>query len=181
MFRRVVAPGVEIRLMQETDAVPMFEVVERNRAYLREWLPWVDATRSPAEIRDFVRSSLERYEAGNELNATIWIDGEIAGGIGHHAIDWPNRASSLGYWLDAAQQGRGIVTRCCHTLLDYLFDERGLHRVEIRCGTGNGRSCAIPRRLGFRRDGVLRHGQWVNTRWVDLEVWSMLEEEWRKH
>jgi ribosomal-protein-serine acetyltransferase len=181
MFQRVVAPGVEIRLMQEPDAEPMFAVVERNRAYLREWLPWVDATQSAADVREFIRGAVERYETGNELNATIWIDGEVAGGIGHHVIDWPNRATSLGYWLDAAQQGRGVVTRCCHTLLDYLFDERGLHRVEIRHGTGNARSGAVPRRLGFRRDGVLRDGQWVNDRWVDLVVWSILEEEWRKH
>jgi ribosomal-protein-serine acetyltransferase len=181
MFRRVVAPGVEIRLMQEADAEPMFAVVEQNRAYLRKWLPWVDATHSAADVREFVRGALERYEAGNELNATIWFDGEVAGAIGHHLIDWADRATSLGYWLAAVHQGRGVITRCCHTLLDYLFDERGLHRVEIRCGTGNSRSCAVPRRLGFHREGVLREAQWVNDRWVDIEVWGMLEEEWRKH
>jgi ribosomal-protein-serine acetyltransferase len=64
-------------------------------------------------------------------------------------------------------------------MLDYLFDELGLHRVEIRCGTGNTRSCAIPERLGFTREGVLRQGEWVNDRWVDLVVWGMLEVEWR--
>jgi len=64
-------------------------------------------------------------------------------------------------------------------MLDYLFEELGLHRVEIRCGTGNTRSCAIPERLGFTREGLLREAEWVNDRWLDLLVWGMLEVEWR--
>jgi len=54
-----------------------------------------------------------------------------------------------------------------------------MHRVEIRCGTGNHRSCAVPERLGFTREGVLREAQWVSGRWVDLVVWGMLEQEWK--
>jgi ribosomal-protein-serine acetyltransferase len=64
-------------------------------------------------------------------------------------------------------------------MLDYLFDGLGLHRVAIRCGTGNMRSCAIPQRLGFTREGLLREGEWVNDRWVDLVAWGMLEHDWR--
>ena len=64
-------------------------------------------------------------------------------------------------------------------MLDYLFNELRLERMEIRCATGNTRSCAIPERLGFTREGVLRHGEWVNDRWVDLVVWGMLQEDWR--
>jgi ribosomal-protein-serine acetyltransferase len=52
--------------------------------------------------------------------------------------------------------------------------------VEIRCGTGNRKSCAIPERLGFQREGVAREADWVSGRWVDLVIWSMLEDEWKK-
>jgi ribosomal-protein-serine acetyltransferase len=179
MFSRRVGPGIEMRLMQVRDAEPMFAVVERNREYLRTWLPWVDATDSPAVIREFIRGAVEKYRAGLALNAAVWIDGGIAGSVGHHAIDRANRSTSLGYWIDEAHQGKGIITRCCRVLLDYLFDEQALHRVEIRCGTGNLRSCAIPERLGFTREGVLREAEWVSGRFVDLVVWGMLEDEWR--
>jgi ribosomal-protein-serine acetyltransferase len=180
MFRRVVAPAVEIRVLQESDAEEMFSVVDRNRAHLREWLPWVDRTKSSEDLRAFVRGKWPDYEAGRELHAAIWVEGWIAGAIGHHAIDAEHRATSLGYWIDQAQQGRGTITHCCHSMLDYLFDERELHRVEIRCGTANARSCAVPKRLGFTLEGVLRHAQRVNDRWIDLVVWGMLEHEWRK-
>ena len=60
----------------------------------------------------------------------------------------------------------------------YLFDDLALHRVTIQCGTGNQRSCAIPQRLGFTREGVMREAEWVNDRWVDLVVWGMLSPDW---
>ena len=180
MFHRVISPGIEVRSLSEADAPLLFYIVDRNREHLRTWLPWVDRTHSPDDVRAFIAGVTARMDAGDELHAAIWIDGDIAGAIGHHLIDHPNRSSSLGYWIAEEQQGKGVITRCCHTLLDYLFDERGMHRVEIRCGTGNARSGAVPQRLGFRRDGVLRQAQWVNDRWIDLVVWSMLDTEWRK-
>ncbi len=180
MFRRTVAPGIEIRHFQMRDAEPVFAVVERNRERLREWLPWVDSTRSAEDIRQFIGRAIAQTEAGRGPQALIWAGQEIAGSIGFHPIDWPNRSTSIGYWLDAGFQGRGVITRACACLLDYAFEEVRLHRVEIRCGTGNRRSCAVPERLGFTREGVAREAEWMNDHWVDLVMWSMLEQNWRK-
>src|SRR4051812_9974486 len=171
MFHATVGPGLELRQLQMPDAEELFAVADRNRAYLREWLPWVDKTHSAAEIRDFIAARLEQFEAQQGPNAAIWLEGRIVGSVGCHPIDWANRNCSVGYWIDAAQQGKGVMTRCCAALLDYLFHEMDLHRVTIQCGTGNRKSCAIPERLGFGREGLLREAEWVNDRWVDLLVW----------
>jgi ribosomal-protein-serine acetyltransferase len=97
-----------------------------------------------------------------------------------HAIDWANRKTSLGYWLAEPHQGRGIVTRGCAALLPYLFDELGLNCVEIGCAVGNARSAAIPERLGFTREGVLRQREWLYDHFVDHVVYSLLAWEWRQ-
>src|SRR5213075_3274507 len=96
------------------------------------------------DIRDFIASRLEQFENHQGPNAGIWLDGEFAGSVGCHPIDWANYHCSIGYWIDGAQQGKGIMTRCCAAMLDYLFHDLGLHRVTIQCGTGNVKSCAIP-------------------------------------
>lgn len=180
MFKRLVQEGLELRQFQWNDAEILFAEVERNREHLRRWLPWVDATRSADEIRPFLSRAAAQFEDGLGPNFGIWSNGKLVGAIGCHPIDRADRSCSLGYWLAADCQGRGTVTRCCEHLLDYLFEELGLHRVEIRCGTGNVRSCAIPHKLGFRLEGVLREAQWVNDRWLDLQVWGMLEQD-RRH
>jgi ribosomal-protein-serine acetyltransferase len=179
MFRLRISDTVEIKQFETCEAEALFAVADRNRAYLREWLPWVDRTHSPREVRQFIANSLTQYQASQGPNTGIWIDGVLSGSIGCHPIDWPNRKTSIGYWIDSACQGKGIITQCCRGLLGHLFDELGLHRVVIQCGTGNTRSCAIPERLGFTREGTAREAEWVNDRWVSLVVWSMTESEWR--
>ena len=179
MFARPIAPGIELRLFDPSDADVIFALTEQDRAYLREWLPWVDRTHSPDDVRLFITGTvLPQWHDGRGPQCGIWIEGALGGGIGCHAIDWQNRACSIGYWIASRHQGRGIITRAVAALLDYLFGELALRRVVIQCGTGNRRSCAVPERLGFAREGVARQAEWVGGRWVDLVIWSMLHEEW---
>jgi ribosomal-protein-serine acetyltransferase len=178
-FHRRVAAGIEIKLFQPADAAAVFELTERDRSYLREWLPWVDRTHSATDVRQFIAEMvLPQWRDNRGPQCGIWLEGTLAGSIGCHPIDWQNRACSLGYWIASQHQGRGIVTRCAATMLDYLFGEMTLHRVVIQCGTGNVRSCAVPQRLRFTREGIAREAEWVGGRWVDLVVWSILYAEW---
>jgi ribosomal-protein-serine acetyltransferase len=180
MFRRTVAPGIEIKLFEANEAKALYALVERNRERLRTWLPWVDHTHSAEDVRLFVLRVLDQYHSNLGPQTGIWVDGILSGTVGCHPIDWANRNCSIGYWVDAGQEGKGVITRCCVALLDFVFDELGLHRAEIRCGTGNQRSCAIPERLGFHREGIAKEAEWVNDRWVDLVVWGIVDEEWRR-
>ena len=34
--------------------------------------------------------------------------------------------------------------------------------------------------FGFTREGLKREAQWVAGRWLDLVMWSMLDEQWRE-
>lgn len=181
LFRRTVTPGIEIRLLEAGDAEAVFAAADRDRVYLREWLPWVDRTHSAEDVHRFIHQVVSPQWADNRgPQCGIWVDGCLAGSIGCHPIDWANRACSIGYWIESRRQGQGIVTRCVVEMLDYLFEAMRLHRVVIQCGVGNHRSCAIPERLGFTKEGVLRQAERVGSRWVDLATWSILEEEWRQ-
>ena len=96
-----------------------------------------------------------KFQISRAPDSGIWIDGIFRRyRLPFDRLDQPQHQHRL---LDRFRPaGAGIITRCCASLLDYLFDDLRLHRVEIRCGTGNTRSCAIPRTLGFLREGVLR-------------------------
>jgi ribosomal-protein-serine acetyltransferase len=179
MFRLTVTPEIELRLWDVADADIAFEAVARNRASLREWLPWVDRTHSAEDLRTYFRTIVTpQFDSNRSPNCGIWVDGEVAGSVGCHPIDWANRSCAMGYWLDEKFRGRGVMTKSCAAMLSHLFDNEKLHRVAIRCATGNTKSCAIPERLGFRREGLERDAEWVAGRWVDLWNWAILESEW---
>jgi ribosomal-protein-serine acetyltransferase len=101
------------------------------------------------------------------------------GADGYDPIDWENRTTALGYWLGEEFQGQGLVTAACQALVDHAFLELELNRVSIACATDNKRSCAIPKRLGFRREGVQRQAEWLYDHYVDHVVYATLASEWQ--
>ncbi len=170
---------IELRPAAAADCAKLSAAIDRNRARLRQWLPWVNDTFHAGDLRQFLQQKEIENAARASLTTNIWLRGEICGAIGLHAIDRRHRNTSIGYWLDEAYGGRGIMTRSCRALVTEGFRRYGLHRIEIRCATGNTRSTAIPRRLGFVQEGILREAEWLYDHWVDLRVFSMLEQDWK--
>ena len=169
-----------LRRLEEADAPELFALVDKNRAYLRQWLPWLDSNTSVNETLQFIRAVKQQENNGLGFQTAIWFKGRIAGVIGFHPIDWTNKVVEIGYWLSEQHQGLGIVTRSCRTLVNYAFDEYKLHRVQIRCATGNRRSCAIIERLGFMFEGVARGAEFLYDRFVDLYVFGMTATDWTR-
>jgi ribosomal-protein-serine acetyltransferase len=85
----------------------------------------------------------------------------------------------IGYWVRASEEGRGHITRACRALIDIGFGELGLHRIVIRAGVENGRSRAIPERLGFSFEGVAREEGRGSGGFYDLAVYGLLDREWQ--
>jgi len=170
----------ELRIFEERHAQELAELVDQNRAYLRQWLPWLDDSRTVEDSRAFIKNSLQQFANNEGAQMGIWYLRKLVGGIGYHPIDWANLKVEIGYWLAEAYQGKGLMTRACRTLVTYAFDELGLNKVEIRCATENFRSCAIPKRLGFTQEGILRDAGWQNDHFEDLVVYGMLTREWQR-
>ena len=108
------------------------------------------------------------------------VDGAIAGVAGFHGIERSDRSTTIGYWLAAPYQGRGLMTAVVRTLVDHAFDEWRLHRVELRAAPGNRRSRALAERLGFREEGLLREAERFGDEYRDLVLYAMLVSEWRR-
>jgi ribosomal-protein-serine acetyltransferase len=98
--------------------------------------------------------------------------------IGHIGIDWTHRSTALGYWLAEKHQARGFMTMACRAYVEHAFGKLGLNRVEIRAATENHRSRAVPERLGFKLEGVVRDAEWLYDRYVDHAVYGLLARDW---
>ena len=168
-----------LRLYEERHAQEVAELVDQNRTYLRKWLPWVDNSRSVEDSRAFIRSSLQQFAQNEGFQMGIWHKDTFAGGIGYQGIDWIDRKVEIGYWLGELFQRKGLMTKACRTLIAYAFTELGLNKVEIHCATENIRSCAIPKRLGFTQEGILRDAQWLYDHFVDTVIYGLLAREWQ--
>jgi ribosomal-protein-serine acetyltransferase len=167
-----------LRLATDDDVDELHALIERSRASLAEFMPWAAAS-TRETVRDYRRLAERRRVAGEAIDCVIEVDGRIAGNIGAHHIDEPNGACELGYWLGDGYTGRGLITRAVRAFLDHAFGTWGMRRVAILAATGNTRSRAIPERLGFTCEGVLREAEVVGDRVVDLAVYSLLRHEYQ--
>lgn len=171
---------IRLRLMNEANAAELFQLVDSNRPHLREWLPWLDSQRGIADSVQFIRVMRDQFRNNESMTMGIWHRDSLCGVISYHRFDWMNKSSMIGYWIASTHQGKGIMTEACRSMLEHGFTHLGLHRVEIKCATGNRKSCAIPERLGFVKEGIARQGEWLYDHYVDLVVYSMLAPDWKK-
>jgi ribosomal-protein-serine acetyltransferase len=171
-------PDTELRVVRVEDAEELLPVIHRNAKRLAEWLPWMVPDYAIEDLRRFLRDSADDFAQRRSLTMTIRHRGAVCGAIGLHRIDPRNLSTAIGYWIDEAHEGRGIVTAACRAIITYGFRHMGLHRIEIRCATRNHRSSAVPRRLEFVEEGILREAERVNGQWLDLRVFSMLAADW---
>lgn len=172
------SPDLVLEVLEPRHAEELFDVTSANRMHLREWLVWVDGARSVEDTRAFISATREQASKNDGFQAAIRYRGRLVGVIGYLGIDSRRSSTELGYWLAEDAQGQGLVTAACQALTEHAFDVLGLHRVEIRCAVTNIRSRAIPERLGFNLDGVLRGATRLHDKFEDLAIYSMLSEEW---
>ncbi len=180
MLSHSLANGAELRLLEYQHAEELFALMGQSREFLRQWLPEWDAQKSLDDCKALIKSSLQQLTANGGFTLGIWWKGCLAGIIGAGNIDWENRSTLIGYWLGESYQGKGLMTGACRAMIDYLFFELKLHRIEIRCATSNPKSCAVPKRLGFSKEGVLRQAQAVDDHFLDTEVYGLLAEDWNR-
>ncbi len=169
---------IVLRKIRTKDAEEVFETICQNRQFLRQWLPFVDQTQTKADTENYIRMLLEEKDQPRNEVFTIWYFHEFAGLAGFKDIDPINHKTEIGYWLAENMQGRGIMTRTVRKMTGYGFQAMNMNRIQIKVAIGNTRSSAIPKRLGYGFEGVERSGEFHTDRYFDLEVYSMLKNEW---
>ena len=97
-------------------------------------------------------------------------------GLLRHAAD--PRQATVGVTLAPQYQGRGYAAEALVTLLDHLFRQLDLHRVQADVDPRNRPSWALLERLGWRREGHRVKGVWFKGRWADEYLYAILREEW---
>jgi ribosomal-protein-serine acetyltransferase len=177
-FHLDVGDGLTIRLLEESDAAELLALIDGSREELRKWLPWVDKTRTQKDSLVFIQGALDQRKNCTGLHAGIRLDNKLVGVIGYVNIDVNNRRAMIGYWLSTDHRGNGLATRACAAMVETAFKTLLLNKVEIYCAVDNYRSRAIPERLGFKSEGVLRGHEWVNDHFVDLVTYGILAGEW---
>ena len=172
-------PSLKLRLLKEEDAEELFLRNDQNRGHLRQWMPWLDETKSASDTLNFIRRSLVAATAGTQYHYALLLDGELIGVVAFNEINKMDRCATIGYWLAKSKMGKGYMTAAVKALMDEGFQQLELNRIQARVATGNYPSQAVCDRLGLKKEGVLRQAEWLYDHYVDLTMNSILRSEWK--
>jgi ribosomal-protein-serine acetyltransferase len=178
MFRYDVDSDITLKLLTKQHASHLFGLIESNREFLRECLPWIDRKKSLVDIQTTIEKWGMRYLSDIAINAGIFCKGDLAGMIAFPEIDWQGKKASFGYWLSPNFEGKGIISRSVRSFIEVGFHELGLNRIEISCAESNVKSRALPEKLGFIQEGILRDHYYINGKLHNLVIYSLLKSEW---
>ncbi len=107
-------------------------------------------------------------------------DNELIGTCGYY--DWHKtvRRAEIGYDLDPAYWGQGLMTEALRAVLQYGFEKMNLNRIQAIIDSRNTRSLNLVHRLGFKKEGVLRQNSYFDGQFRDDVCFSLLRKEWRQ-
>lgn len=169
-----------LRTSEESDREPMCKALDSGRDYIGKYLPWMAGFGTEENhARGFNMRHFDKDLLSGGCDYIVEYKGELAGTAGFGPPSRDNGVE-IGYWIRQDLQERGIVTRVVSSLIDMAIVQMGMHRVTIRAATSNLPSRAIPERLSFTHEGVMREASFVNDEYMDLEIYSILDHEWLK-
>jgi ribosomal-protein-serine acetyltransferase len=171
--------NLELRTLIEADAPSLFALSDANRAYLRTWLPWLDATQSSEDSLGFIRFTQSQTAAGGGYTFGIWQDDTLVGVCDLRMGNKAARSASIGYWVAHKSAGRGYARAATQALLAYAFTDLGLHRIEIRAASENIASQKVALSCGLRYEGTARECEWLYDHFVDHKIYAILSSDVR--
>jgi RimJ/RimL family protein N-acetyltransferase len=169
---------INLRAIEEDDAVLFhrwFNDPEVTRFLGANAFPALSLAQEHAWIQS-LRDSKSRK------NYTIVLkDGTPIGNCDLRKFDWTARSCEVGIAIgEKAYWGQGYGGEALQLLLQIAFDSLNLHKVWLTCAAYNERGLRTYLRLGFAEDGRLRDARFLDGRYHDTVVMSILEDEWRE-
>ena len=106
--------------------------------------------------------------------------GEPIGSISVVNMDDRVDSVEIGFCIGKPWWGQGIMTEAFRAVIDYLFGQVGVQRIEAGHDPNNPASGAVQRKCGLKYEGTLRRRIRSNQGITDVAWYSILKEEWKK-
>jgi ribosomal-protein-alanine N-acetyltransferase len=170
---------LKLRAMRMSDARDIYEY-SCDPQVARHVL-W-EAHQNIHQTRAYIRYVLRQYRAGTPSSFCIALKdtGKVIGTIGFMWVSNENRSAEVGYSLSRTYWNQGIMTEALREVLRFGFDELNLNRIEAQHECDNPASGKVMEHVGMRREGTLRQRLYNKSRFVDVQLYAILRDEWRR-
>lgn len=169
-----VSQQIELRSVEERYTTDLHNLVIKNIIFLQTAFDWAQHVGSEEDTRRNVQSNQMLHQRGYAKMFLIFHDDALAGVLSFNAIEPANKTGYIGYWLDEAHQGKGILSRSLQAFMRHYVELGTVRRFVIKCRVDNHSSNAVALRNGFMLEGCLREAEYLNGRYDDVNTYARL-------
>lgn len=171
--------GVGLRPIRRRDARDWRELRRRNAAWLRPWeATQPNSVASTPSFSAMVTTLRSEARAGRVLPFVVTYDGRLVGQLTLGGVVYGSlRGAHIGYWVDEAVAGRGVIPTGVALAVDHAFTVLGLHRIEIAMRPENQASRRVAEKLGFRYEAKREAFLHIDGEWRDHLVYVLHNDE----
>jgi ribosomal-protein-alanine N-acetyltransferase len=133
-------------------------------------------------LKSMVEQGMEAYRVTSFYFLLIDKNNQkVLGECGFHTWSMPHRRAELFYSLrNDTDKRKGYMSEAVKAILNYGFNELGIHRVAALTAPSNEASIALLKHYGFTKEGIHREDYVVNGINEDSACYSLLKWEWEK-
>ena len=169
-----VTQDIELRAVEERYTADLHNLVVKNRAFLQTAFDWMQHVGSEEDTRRNVQSNQMLHQRGYAKMFLIFKDDALVGVLSFNTIEPTNKAGYIGYWLDEAHQGQGILSQSLQAFMRYYAERGEIRRFVIKCRVANQQSNSVAVRNGFTLEGCLREAEYLNGRFDDVNIYGRI-------
>lgn len=137
--------------------------------------------RFPLDEAQLLRHVEEEGVFRRNFKVVLPDDAEMVGHVELNQIDLQNRSATVSrVLLDPHRRGGGWGQAMVGEVVRIAFEELHLHRLDLYVFDFNCSAIACYEKVGFRREGMLRHARKVGKEYWNLCVMGLLEDEWKE-
>ncbi len=124
--------------------------------------------------------SLYKNKEGIRWAIVINETNEVIGTCGYN--NWVKKSSrgEIGYELGREYWGKGYASEAVEEIIKYGFKSMNLNRIEAFTVPEATSSINLLKKLGFKKEGMLRQYGYWNSRYWDENIYSLLKRDWKK-
>jgi ribosomal-protein-serine acetyltransferase len=169
--------NVALKKAEVEDAELIYKLIDESRENLRQWLTWVDISKSPIFTENYlIQNSLSDFYSGRSI-FEILLDNNFCGVIDLHNGSKELKSVDIGYWIGEKYQGRNIAADACKLLINLVFKNYEIDTIFIRCAEENVKSRSIPRKLSFELSNPTSEIL-IRDKTYRLFVYSLKKSKW---
>lgn len=165
---------LELRATDERYTTELHNLVVKNRAYLQDYLNWPQFVGSEEDTRQNILSNQMLHQRGYAKMFLIFRDNVLAGVLSFNSIEPLNKTGYIGYWLDEAHQGQGILSQALEAFIRHYANCCEIRRFVIKCRVDNPASNQVALRNGFLLEGCLKEAEFLNGRYDDQNIYARI-------